>query len=311
MTTTRKLADLFRALGAEDLAAAKTIAGAISKSEDRKGHRIYARELRSALNGSRVVRPRSQGAEWEEIEPLTGGGLLNSALMALNDSRSLDDVFLSGEIRRELDEVVVEWEMRELLKRHGVPRRTRLLFHGPPGCGKSLTASGLGRALKLPVYLLRFDAVIGAFLGQTALRLRQVFHFAESTPCVLVLDELDALGKRRGNPLDVGELDRIVIALMQELEHSAPAGMVIATTNMAEHLDDALWRRFDLSLEFSAPSRQQIKTYVTSELKRRNLRLDLQTGRRALDAKSFAEAEKEVLAQVRKQLMRRGPKDGS
>ncbi len=131
-------------------------------------------------------------------------------------------VTLPSATREELARLNLEWYHRVRLMERGIARRTKLLFHGPPGCGKSLTASALAKELQLPVYLVRFDAVIGAYLGQTAIHLRQLFHFAETTPCVLLFDELDALGKRRGNPTDVGELDRIAIALMQELEHTTP-----------------------------------------------------------------------------------------
>src|SRR5208283_5165649 len=119
----------------------------------------------------------------------------------------------------------------------------KILLHGPPGCGKSLTARAIGHELSLPVYTLRFNAIVGAFLGQTAQRLRQLFEFASTTSCVLLIDEIDALGKRRGNPMDVGELDRIVISLLQELEHSEPKGLLIAASNLARSLDEALWRR--------------------------------------------------------------------
>ena len=118
---------------------------------------------------------------------------------------------------------MLEWNHREKLKDRGIARRSKLLFYGPPGCGKSLTANALATELAIPLFLVRFDAVIGAYLGQTAIHLRQLFQFAETTPCVLLFDELDALGKKRGNPTDVGELDRIVIALMQELEAFPPS----------------------------------------------------------------------------------------
>ena len=162
----------------------------------------------------------------------------------------------------------------------------------------------IGRELGLPVFVVRFDAVIGAYLGQTAIHLRQLFHFAEVTPCILLLDELDALGKRRGNPLDVGELDRIVISLMQELEHSRPSGLIIGTSNMPKHLDDALWRRFDLALAFGAPSASILTSFVKRLASSRHVSLSGQVIRQAARARSFAAAESLVIAEARRQALR-------
>src|ERR1041385_4434797 len=133
---------------------------------------------------------------------------------------------------------------------------------GRPGCGKSAAAAALAAETKLPGFLVRFDSLIGAYLGQTALRLREVFSFAEQTPCVLLFDEVDALAKRRGSPMEVGELDRIVIAFMQELEHARGQGFVVATSNLPKALDDALWRRFDLRIAFPKPSSKALGRFA-------------------------------------------------
>jgi AAA+ superfamily predicted ATPase len=230
---------------------------------------------------------------------------VSSALVRLNVDVSLDKVVLQPSSRRELRQVVHEWQNRDRLRDHGLTPRSRLLFHGPPGCGKSLTARALARELGLPAYLVRFDAVIGAYLGQTAIHLRQLFHFAETTSCVLLLDELDALGKRRGNPLDVGELDRIVIALMQELEHSQPSGIIVGTSNMATHLDDALWRRFDLAQKFPAPRPATLKVYARELARTYKITLSQSLARRAARASSFAASEALIRAAARDKVLGR------
>ncbi|HEX4052877.1 MAG TPA: ATP-binding protein [Tepidisphaeraceae bacterium] len=299
MPTTRKLAQLFRAIAAEDVAGATAIAQELCKSEEQKGHRSAARLLRGALmssgsNGGINPRIPTQGS---------ANVLLSTALVHLTENRTLTDVMLSAALRQELRDVIKEWTNRATLQKHGINPRSKLLFHGPPGCGKSLTARTIGNELNLPVFLVRFDAVIGSFLGQTAGHLRQLFHFAEIHPCVLLLDELDALGKRRGNPLDVGELDRIVIALMQELEHSAPTGLIIATSNLARHLDDALWRRFDLALEFKAPSSQVLRPFANRLAKIHRVDLPPKVIQDALRARSFATAESIVISETRRQIL--------
>lgn len=180
---------------------------------------------------------------------------------------------------------------------------SRLLFQGPPGCGKSLTAKALGLALSLPTYIVRFDGVIGAYLGQTAIHLRELFRFAERTACVLMFEEVDALAKRRGNPMDVGELDRIVIAFMQELEHSVPAGMVIATSNLPAQLDPALWRRFDLILEFPSPTRRELISFAARLAQKHTLTHASKVDNRSGKAKSYAEAERLIEAEARSRIL--------
>jgi SpoVK/Ycf46/Vps4 family AAA+-type ATPase len=301
MTNTRKLADLFRAIGEADLPRARALAVALSKEEVKNGHASAARLLRGALNGTRSTLPEIP--ELNIPEPDAQVSVVSTALVRLRGETSLSGVYLDPGVRKELNSLVAEWRGRAKLAAYEVAPRSKVLFHGPPGCGKSLTARALGAELGLPVYMVRFDAVIGAFLGQTAMHLREIFRFAERVPCVLLLDELDALGKRRGNPLDVGELDRIVISLMQELEHSRPNGLIIATSNLASHLDDALWRRFDLDLHFKTPGRRALDKFVKDVARARQLRLTAAVLKRALRAKTYAGAEAVVVDEIRRRIL--------
>ncbi len=223
-----------------------------------------------------------------EVAPLPGG---------------LSSVVLRRENRLDLDDMVTEWRKRKILESKNLRRRSRVLFHGPPGCGKSLSAMALAAEFGLPLYLVRFDALVGAYLGQTAVQLRQVFQFAEETPCVLLLDEIDALGKARGNPADVGELDRIVISLMQELEHSRPSGLIVATSNLPERLDRALWRRFDLAVLFPRPSKRQLLSYARDLAHRHTLRASPAMMTQAGRLRSFADVTQLIENAARKQAL--------
>lgn len=301
MATINKLSKLFTALAEQDVSRAEDIASAIVSEEERKGHHGAAKLLRGSLrpNGGNGGHS-SNGAQHP-----TFSRLFSDALSPQHVSTKLSDVALRPKVRAELDTVLQEWRHQLELEAAGVRRRSRLFFHGPPGCGKSHTARALGVELGLPTYLVRFDGVIGAYLGQTAIHLREMFRFAERTPCVLVFDEVDALGKRRGNPLDVGELDRIVIAFMQELEHSQPKGLVIATSNLPRELDHALWRRFDLILEFPAPTKTELASFVSSLAKKYLSASPRRSKSGVLRAKSYAEAERIVEAEARKRVLNR------
>lgn len=297
MPKTRELIELFRAIGSHDLAQAVVLSRKLAAQRGSRGQYRAERDLLGALNG--MAKPPSNG---QGIAPNTTWSV-NGTLMPLVASKPLSALELSPAIRGSFHEIIKEWKLRSKLEKHGLPRRWRLLFHGPSGCGKSAAAAALTAETKLPGFLVRFDSLIGAYLGQTALRLRELFSFAEKTPCVLLFDEVDALAKRRGSPTEVGELDRIVIAFMQELEHARGEGFVIATSNLPKALDDALWRRFDLRIEFPKPNAACLARFA----KRRSHDFGIRANRALLGdsrkAASFAEAEQLVIAEARRRVL--------
>lgn len=296
-----QLSRLFRALGARDLDSAELVAAEIAGTEAEKGHRSASDQLRGCLN------PNGRKMEFCSHDPRGAGpgSILGRALRRSAEPVQLRDVVLLPKWRAELEMIVREWEHRDELAKCGLKRRSTLLFHGPPGCGKSLTARALGDSLRLPTYVVRFDAVIGSYLGQTSGHLRELFGFAETTPCVLLLDEVDALGKKRGSPLDVGELDRIVIALMQELEHTTSAGLIVATSNLPCLLDSALWRRFDIVIEFPLPTKAALDQFVARTSKRLGAQFEGRSRRRIGHVKSFADALRIVEDEARRLVLKR------
>lgn len=296
MAALKQLSRLFQAIAAQDVGRAREIGVEIASSEEQKGHHSAAQLLRGALhaNGHRPV------ASSAHQQPM----LLSDALSPVREVVSLSDVRMRSQQLQEVKSLLKEWRRRARITAKGITRRSKLFFYGEPGCGKSYCAKAIGQELGLPTYIVRFDAVIGAYLGQTAVHLRELFNFAETNDCVLLLDEIDALGRRRGNPLDVGELDRIVIAMLQELEHSTPRGFIIATSNLPRHIDDALWRRFDLVVEFSQPNKTELLDYGEKIAKKFHVKLSPAAKRRIQSVKSFAEAKKMVEAEARQFVLR-------
>ena len=302
VATIKKLSKLFNALSGQDLHRAVNVAAEIVQEEEKKGHHSAARLLQGSLHPNSG---NGTGQRTPSDVPVYQAKLLSDALSPQNPDTRITDVVLSPHARADLAEIVREWKASAELRAAGITRRSRLVFHGPPGCGKSLTAKALGLELSLPTFIVRFDGVIGAYLGQTAIHLRELFRFAQSSPSVLVFDEVDALGKRRGSPLDVGELDRIVIAFMQELEHSTPAGFVVATSNLPGQLDSALWRRFDYVAEFPRPSKRQLAFQLCQLSKKYSLKPSATLKAAFLKCRSFAEAERLVQADVRRRILAR------
>lgn len=297
MPTIRQLSKLFQALSEKDLDSADLIAKQIATFEEKKGHHSAAQLLRASLHSNGIKGHRAP----EPISGiLTNGNFLEAALSRGHSLTRLKDVMLRPRWRAALEALINETRHGEYLLSKNIRRRSKLLFVGPPGCGKSFAAQAVANELGLPHYVVRFDAVIGAYLGQTAIHLRELFRFAANTPCVLLFDEIDALGKQRGNPLDVGELDRIVIALMQELEFLETRGIVIATSNLPENLDRALWRRFDLILQFPRPTQAELALYTRKMYAKFGLKQEISVIKSIAAAKTYADAEKLVEAAARR-----------
>jgi hypothetical protein len=297
MPKTRELVELFRAIGSHDFAQAAVLSRKLAAQHGSRGQYRAERDLLGALNGMAKPPGNGQGATPNTAWSVSG------TLMPLVASKPLSALELSPAVRETFQEIIKEWKSRSKLEKHGLPRRWRLLFHGPSGCGKSAAAAALAAETRLPSFLVRFDSLIGAYLGQTALRLRELFSFAEQTPCVLLFDEVDALAKRRGSPMEVGELDRIVIAFMQELEHARGGGFVIATSNLPKALDDALWRRFDLRVAFPKPSAAGLARFAGKRARDFGLHADRVLLASCRKAASFAEAEQVVIAEARRRVL--------
>lgn len=165
---------------------------------------------------------------------------------------------LQSQVKNQLEQVLLERNKSDLLARHGLIPTKSLIFSGPPGVGKTMTAQWLSQQLELPLYTLDLTTVMSSFLGRTGSNLRSVIDYAKSHPSILLLDEIDAIAKKRTDESDVGELKRLVTIMLQELEDWPSSGLLVAATNHPELVDPALWRRFDLEVTFELPDEAQV-----------------------------------------------------
>lgn len=178
----------------------------------------------------------------------------------------INEPILDEAVEFVLRQVVDEHRSRERLLAAGLaPTRTALLV-GPPGVGKTLAARWIARELDLPLLVLDLSAVMSSFLGRTGVNVRRVLDYARSVPAVLLLDELDAVAKRRDDSTEIGELKRLVTVLLQEIDSWPDGALLLAATNHAELLDPAVWRRFDVVLDFPMPDHRALEAGVTAFL---------------------------------------------
>jgi SpoVK/Ycf46/Vps4 family AAA+-type ATPase len=155
-----------------------------------------------------------------------------------------------------LRQIAKEHYCRDILAASGLRPKQRVLFYGPPGCGKTLAAQVIAGVLYTPLVIVRFDAVVSSYLGETAANLRRVFDFIQRGRWIVLFDEFDAIGKDRNNPFEHGELKRVVNTLLQLMDAFQGESLLIAATNHEGLLDNAIWRRFEAVVPFALPSEQ-------------------------------------------------------
>jgi len=179
----------------------------------------------------------------------------------------MEDILLKDKNKVVIKRVLEEYQKSELLRIHGLRPSTKLLFCGPPGCGKTLCSEIIASELGLPLLYTRFDAIVSSYLGETAANLRKVFDYAASNRWVVLFDEFDAIGKARDDPTEHGELKRVVNSFLQLLDNFMAPSVLIAATNHQQLLDPALWRRFDEIVMFPRPSVHEIQALLMMKLK--------------------------------------------
>jgi SpoVK/Ycf46/Vps4 family AAA+-type ATPase len=253
----------------------------LAAAESAAGHGRIAEDLR-AIVGKMGSRPaRREGAIVDIAQPR---GELADVLEGGHRDERLRDIVLRIDIREKIERVISENRLRAKLEQWGVQPRRRVLFHGPPGCGKSLAAAVLAGEMSLPLMTVRFDAMFSRFLGATASHLRAIFMEMPRRPAVYFFDEFDAVAKARGDTQDVGEMNRIVTAFLQLIDADRSGSLIVAATNHAQLLDRAIWRRFDLTIPFEKPEPSHIEALLNLRLS--NFGLDTNAVRKAVEAAS-------------------------
>lgn len=275
----------------------RAVAEQIIVEEEQKNNRVLARTLRKSLEGVNAAKSPRPMRSLAPLIPFPEAA--KEFVERVEPSHSTRDVVLSAANTRVFIGLLKEFRRAEEIRRKGLPVRSKLLFCGPPGCGKTLCAEVFSAELGLPMYRVKLDQLITSYLGETASNLRKIFDFARKQPCVMFLDEFDALARSREDMNEHNELRRVVNSLLLFIDQLRPQGFLIAATNLDQALDPAIWRRFDEVIWFDRPDRQATERYL--RMKFRNVPLNFDPVSRApeLQGFSFAEIERVCIQAIK------------
>ena len=248
-----------------------SVAMQVAAHEAKLGHGKLAEELRDLIDAGKTR--LSQDASGKLV-PIAGAlnsankprGELANLLTVTHPANRLGDMVLDDLAAKQLARIIKEQRLLARIREHGLSPRRKLLLVGPPGTGKTMTASALAGELGLPLFAVRLDSLITKFMGETAAKLRQVFDAIADLRGVYFFDEFDAIGSQRSAANDVGEIRRVLNSFLQMIEHDQSNSLIIAATNHPEVLDNALFRRFDDVVEYHLPTPTQALDLIRSRL---------------------------------------------
>ena len=258
----------------------RVAAEAVIAEERSKQHHVLADALADALRQmpQPVVSPN-------------GSIVARNLFFETVPSKNLEDLVLPEHVRNACDRLIEEQHRRELLRSYSMEPRHRVLVVGAPGTGKTSLAEALATALMIPFVVVRYEALIGSYLGETASRLRSLFDHIRTHNCLLFFDEFDTLGKERGDVHETGEIKRVVSSLLLQIDALPSHVVVVTATNHPELLDRAVWRRFQLRLRLPLPTEDQVRDWLRCAEKDTGIRFGtrLETATQLLRGLSFAE----------------------
>lgn len=271
----------------------KKIVEAIIAEERAKQHLQMADKLQQELDA--MVKATEREVQDRNLTSAVVAPVVNNFLHEVSVKKSFDDLVLPDDVKKITMALVEEQLRADLLRSYSLEPRHKILLVGEPGTGKTSYAEALAERLMFPLYMVRYDALIGSYLGETAMRLRQLFDFVSSRKCILFFDEFDTIGKERGDAQELGEIKRVVSSLLMMTDNLPSYTIVVGASNHPELLDKAVWRRFQIRLEFPMPNKKAIEKWLELFRGKFNIPLvhypkiaELLTGKNFGDIENFA-----------------------
>lgn len=273
--------------------------------EKAKQHRVLAERLDRAYREHSEPDRRLAGRRAELTSRATAA---RQFIKEVHPRTTFSNLLLTEECLSACEQLVSEQLRADLLRSYGIEPEHRVLLVGPPGNGKTKLAEAIAEALSVQMFVIQYDALVGHYLGETATRIRKVFEYARTTPCVLFFDEFDAIGKERGDDNEMGEVKRVVASLLMQMDDLPSYTVVVAASNHPELLDRAAWRRFQIRLELPAPGPKEITEYLNRFMQRfdepAGMPMNVLANR--LAGESFAEIEGFCFGLLRKHILAMG-----
>lgn len=305
MANGKVLRQLIKAGASGDSEEFRRASEAVIQDERQKQHHLLANDLEKILYGEHL-KPAGRSAHSilpaSPVDKERGLPLIDIR----QAQRPLEEMVLHDNSRAAVEELLEEHRRSDVLRSYGMKPSGKVLFHGPPGCGKTLAAEVIAFELDLPLAIVRLDALVSSFLGETAANLRKVFEFIAEQPLVVLFDEFDAIGKERSDSGEHGELRRVVNAVLQMMDAYQGKSLILAATNHEQILDSAIWRRFDETIDFPLPDIEQLQQILSLKLRgvRRQFELDEKHVVELFEMRSGADVERIVRRAIKRMILR-------
>jgi SpoVK/Ycf46/Vps4 family AAA+-type ATPase len=256
MATSEQIKSLIENYFDEDKERFITSALQIAAHEARLGHMEFANDIRQMVEKAKIPPPSFFAFDNE----------LNEFVCQIETPYRLQDLIVQKPIKDRINRIIQEFINQSKLKKHGLSNRRKIFLIGPPGTGKTMSASIIANELHLPFYTILMDKIITKFMGETSIKLRKVFEIISKKQGIYLFDEFDAIGIERSHENELGEIRRILNTFLQMIEQDASNSIIVAATNSPKILDKALYRRFDDFIEYQLPEEKDIVRLISNNL---------------------------------------------
>ena len=264
MSNVKQILAMLRSRAEGDDESFFSIALQVAASEARQGRRQTAEEMRAEIDKARAAGSRGASIPIQFSHPR---GSVEGLLEMRQARFKLKDVVLGESLLNRFTDILRQQRKRDWLREHGKVPTRRILFVGPPGSGKTMTAEAVAGELGLPLFVIRLEELITRYMGETAAKLRAIFDETAKRRGVYLFDEFDAVGGHRVATNDVAEMRRVLNSFLQFMEEgNSTDSVIICSTNHPSLLDRALLRRYDQVLEFDTPTAAQVQKLISSNI---------------------------------------------
>ena len=256
MATAEQIKSLIASHLQDDRERFLTTALQLAAYEAHRGHTTLAREIRFIIDKQKSSNLKVVAFQKD----------LSDFIHSARPKGRLPEMILKPSLQNRIHKILKEYYQRRKLLKHGLGNRRKILLVGPPGTGKTMTASIIASELRLPFFTIQMDKIVTKFMGETSAKLRQVFNTIKNSEGVFLFDEFDAIGSERGRSDDVGEMRRVLNSFLQLIENDDSNSIIISATNNIKLLDKALFRRFDDVLYYDFPSDKETTSLIKNKL---------------------------------------------